>query len=385
MENINRYLKLELPSKQSAFLWGPRKTGKTTFLRKTFPDSAVFNFLDTDLFFDVSKKPSVLREKIIALPPVQLDRPIILDEVQKIPAVMDEVHYLIEEKGLHFILCGSSARKLKRGHANLLGGRAWRYEMFPFVSVELPKFDLLKGLNNGLIPSHYLEDDAQMSLKAYLQDYLKEEVASEGLVRNMPAFSRFFDAMSYGHGEMLNFANIARDCGVDAKTVREYYHILIDTLLGRFVEPFKLSQDRGVITRAAKFYLFDVGVAGSVLKRTIPETKGDIFGKAFEHFIFMELTAFREYKRKDFEINYWRTKSGLEVDFVLAGGEVAIEVKGTSRVDSTDMRGIRSFVNQYKPKKAMVVSNQREAHMIGDIRVVPWQDFLSSLWQGEII
>ena len=385
MENIIRCLKIKLPSRQSAFLWGPRKTGKTTFLRQNFPDSVSFNFLDTDLFFDVSKSPSVLRHRILGLKSAQLDHPIILDEVQKIPAVMDEVHYLIEEKGLRFILCGSSARKLKRGHANLLGGRAWRYEMFPFVSVELPEFDLLKGLNNGLIPSHYLQDDAQMSLTAYVQDYLKEEVASEGLVRNIPAFSRFFDAMSYSHGEMLNFANIARDCGVDAKTVREYYQILVDTLLGRFVAPFKRSQDRGVITRAEKFYLFDVGVAGAVLKRRMHELKGDVFGKAFEHFIFMELTAFRAYDRKDFEINYWRTKSGLEVDFILAKGEVALEVKGTSRIDSADMRGMRSFVDQYKPKKAIIVCNERAQRLVGDIMILPWKDFCRQLWSGEIL
>ena len=151
MENIQRYLKVDLPPKQSAFLWGPRKTGKTTFLRKNFPESISYNFLDTDLFFEVSKDPSVLRERILGLTSAQLSRPIILDEVQKVPAVMDEVHYMIEEKGLRFILCGSSARKLKRGHANLLGGRAWRYGMFPFVSAELPQLDLLKGLNNGFI------------------------------------------------------------------------------------------------------------------------------------------------------------------------------------------------------------------------------------------
>jgi len=385
MENLTRRLKIKLPSRQSTFLWGPRKTGKTTFLRQNFPNSVSFDFLNTDLFFDVSKSPSVLRHRILGLKPTQLAQPIILDEVQKIPAVLDEVHYLIEEKGLRFILCGSSARKLKRGHANLLGGRAWRYEMFPFVTVELPKFDLLKALNNGLIPSHYLQDDAGMSLMAYVQDYLKEEVASEGLVRNMPAFSRFFDAMSYSHGEMLNFANIAGDCAVDAKTVREYYQILVDTLLGRFVAPFKRSLDRGVITRAEKFYLFDVGVAGAVLKRRIHEPKGDVFGKAFEHFIFMELTAFREYASQDFEINYWRTKSGFEVDFILAKGEVALEVKGTSRVDSADMRGLRSFVDQYKPKKAIIVCNERAQRLVGDITIMPWKDFCGQLWSKKIL
>ena len=385
MENIVRRLQIKLPEKQSAFLWGARKTGKTTFLRQAFPESVSYNFLDTDLFFTISKTPSVLRQRILALEAAKLKRPIILDEVQKIPGVMDEVHYLIEEKGLRFILCGSSARKLRRGHVNLLGGRAWRYEMFPLTSMELPEFDLLRALNNGLIPSHYLEDAPQMSLKAYVQDYLKEEVFSEGLTRNIPAFSRFFDAMGYSHGEMLNFANIARDCGVDAKTVREYYQILVDTLLGRFVEPFKRQQDRGVITRAAKFYLFDTGVAGAVIKRRIPEARGEVFGKAFEHFIFMELAAYRGYAGKDFDINYWRTKAGQEVDFVLAGGETAIEVKGSSRVDNADIRGMRAFVDQYNPRRALIVSQEKVRRAAGSITIIPWPEFLAELWAGKIV
>lgn len=385
MKNIDRKLKIKLPERQSAFLWGARKTGKTTFLRHTFSESAIYNFLDTDLFFAVSKMPSNLRQRILALGEAKLKYPIILDEVQKIPGVMDEVHYLIEEKGLRFILCGSSARKLKRGHANLLGGRAWRYEMFPFTSTEIGDFDLLRALNHGLIPSHYLEDEPQMSLKAYVQDYLKEEVFSEGLTRNIPAFSRFFDAMAYSHGEMLNFANIARDCGVDAKTVREYYQILVDTLLGRFVEPFKRQQDRGVIMRAPKFYLFDTGVAGAIIRRQIPEPRGEAFGKAFEHFIFMELSAYRGYAARDFDINYWRTKTGQEVDFVLAGGEVAVEVKGALRVDSADMRGMRAFVDQYKPRRALIVCQETVRRAAGGITIMPWPEFLAELWAGKIV
>lgn len=385
MKNIDRKLKIKLPERQSAFLWGARKTGKTTFLRHAFPESAVYNFLDTDLFFAVSKMPSNLRQRILALGEAKLKDPIILDEVQKILGVMDEVHYLIEEKGLRFILCGSSARKLKRGHANLLGGRAWRYEMFPFTSTEIGDFDLLRALNHGLIPSHYLEDEPQMSLKAYVQDYLKEEVFSEGLTRNIPAFSRFFDAMAYSHAEMLNFANIARDCGVDAKTVREYYQILVDTLLGRFVEPFKRQQDRGVIMRAPKFYLFDTGVAGAIIRRQIPEPRGEAFGKAFEHFIFMELSAYRGYAARDFDIHYWRTKAGQEVDFILAGGEVAVEVKGALRVDNADMRGMRAFVDQYKPRRALIVCQETVRRVAGGITIMPWSEFLSELWAGKII
>ncbi len=383
MLDIKRQLKIDLPAKQSAFLWGARKTGKTTLLKTVFPKSIYFDFLDTELFFEVSKKPSLLREYIFANSTEQLSLPIILDEVQKIPALLDEVHWLIENKKLRFILCGSSARKLKRGQANLLGGRAWRYELLPLTSRELPQLIILRVLNNGLIPSHYLEEDASRSLKAYVLDYLKEEVFDEGLTRNIPAFSRFFDSLGYSQGEITNFSNIARDCGVDAKTVREYYNILVDTLLGSFVEPYHRKEDRGLISKAAKFYLFDVGVAGFLAKRKILEEKGEGFGKAFEHFIYMELNAYRNYENKDFRINFWRTKSGQEVDFIL-DGKIAIEIKST-RIDQRDLSGLRTFIAEYKPLKAIVVSNERLKRSVDNITIMPWQEFLDQLWRGEII
>ncbi len=325
MPEIQRILNLELPERQSAFLWGARKTGKSTYLKSAFPKSLVFDFLKTDLLLEFSKRPSLLRERLLARDEGVLKHPIILDEVQKVPNLLNEVHWLIENEGLRFILCGSSARKLKRGKANLLGGRAWRYEMFPLVSAELGEVDLLKVLNRGLIPSHYLKDDYLRSLKAYVTDYLKEEVFDEGLTRNIPAFSRFFDAMGYSHGELTNYSNIARDCGVDSKTVKEYYQILVDTLLGRFISPFKKRQSRQVIGKAPKFYLFDVGVAGVLTNRHVTDPRGELFGKALEHFIFMELVAHRSLSGLDYEISFWRTKTGLEVDFVLGGGEIAIE------------------------------------------------------------
>ena len=290
MKNIKRILNIKLPKNQSAFLWGARKTGKTTYLKEHFPGSIVYDFLKTDLFFEISKNPSLLRERLLAKEPSLLKEPIILDEVQKVPQVLDEVHWLIENKDLRFVLCGSSARKLKRGHANLLGGRAWRYELFPLTSHEIGDIDLLRALNHGLIPLHYLQqrEDCKKSLEAYVQDYLREEVFAEGLTRNIPAFSRFFDAFGYSHGELTNYANIARDCGIDAKTVKEYYQILIDTLLAVRVEPFKKRQSRQVITKASKYYMFDVGVAGHLTKRNILEQKGSEFGKAFEHFMLMD-------------------------------------------------------------------------------------------------
>ena len=384
-KKINRILNINLPQGQSAFLWGPRKTGKTTFLREKYPNSIFYDFLKTDLFFEFSKRPALLREQLLSKSAQILSHPIILDEVQKIPKILDEVHWLIENKGLRFLLCGSSARKLKRGKSNLLGGRAWRYEMFPFVSEELDQWELLKVLNSGMVPDHFFQTNFKKSLRAYVQDYLKEEVFAEGLIRNIPAFSRFFDAMGYSHGELTNYLNIARDCAVDSKTVKEYYQILVDTLLGKIVEPFKKRQSRQVISRASKFYLFDVGIANFIAKRRIEEGKGELFGKALEHFIFMELVAYNSYNELDFDINFWRTKSGLEVDFILGNGDVAIEVKGTSRIDNKNLRSLKVFSEEYKPRKALLVCNEIEERISGKIRILPYKKFLNDLWAGKII
>jgi predicted AAA+ superfamily ATPase len=385
MENIDRLLKIALPKGRSAFLWGPRKTGKTTYLKTAFLNSLTFDMLQTDLFLEYAKRPFLLREQLKAARPDQLKEPIIIDEVQKAPHLLDEIHWLIENKGLRFILSGSSARKLKRGKANLLGGRAWRFEMHPLVSAEIEELDLLAALNRGMIPDHYLHEEYGKSLQAYVRDYLKEEVFDEGLTRNIPAFSRFFDAMGYSHGELTNYANIARECGVDAKTVKEYYQILIDTLLGVLIEPFKRRQERQVITKAGKFYLFDVGVAGAITRRDIPEERGEQFGKAFEHFILMEIMAHRSYTELGYEVNFWRTKAGQEVDFILGRGQVALEVKGTSRIDNADLRHLKAFAQEHRPKKALLVCNERAPRMVESIHVLPWREFLSMLWEGTII
>ena len=360
MDNIKRILDVNLPPKQSAFLWGARKTGKTTYLQKKFPNSLVYDFLKTDLFLEISKNPALLRERLLAKDKNITKQPIILDEVQKVPQVLDEVHWLIENKGLSFILCGSSARKLKRDHANLLGGRAWRYEMFPLVTAELKHIDLLRILNQGMIPSHYLQgQNYRKSLKAYVQDYLKEEVFAEGLTRNIPAFSRFFDAFGYSHGELTNYTNIASDCGVDSKTVKEYYQILVDTLLAVRVDPFNMRQTRQIITKAPKYYFFDVGVAGYITKRYLEEEKGEQFGKAFEHFLLTEIIAYRSYNDLDFGINFWRTKSGLEVDFILGQGEVALEVKGGARVDKRDLSGLMAFGESHSLRRSIIICNKK--------------------------
>jgi predicted AAA+ superfamily ATPase len=385
--SFDRILDIDLPKGQSAFLWGARKTGKTTYLKQKCPQSLYFDFLKTDLFLDCLKTPSLLRERILAKSEELLSYPIILDEVQKVPQILDEVHWLIENRGLSFILCGSSARKLKRGHANLLGGRAWRYQMAPLTFSETGECNLLKILNQGLIPAHYAANEThyRKSLKAYITDYLIEEVFHEGLTRNIQAFSRFFAALTHCQGEMLNYANIARDCGVDAKTVREYFLILEDTLVGTLVYPYNRRKSREIITQMPRFYFFDVGVGGYIAQRTVVEEKGEQFGRALEHFIFMELQAYKNYREKEFELYYWRTKNGQEVDFILNDAEVCIEVKGTSLVKSSDMKGISAFKDEHRPSKSIIVCNERESRLSGDIRILPWQLFLEELWSGMIV
>ena len=382
---FNRLLTIDLPPQQSAFLWGARKTGKTTLLREQFTQSVFIDFLRTDTFIEYTRAPYLLRERLMAKQDQAVQHPIIIDEVQKVPEILNEVHWLIENRGLQFILCGSSARKLRRGQANLLGGRAWRFELFPLVSKEVEDLDLLRALNHGMIPSHYLQDNYKRSLRGYVQDYLKEEVFQEGLTRNIPAFSRFFEAMGYAHGSLLNYTNIARECGVTSKTVKEYYQILVDTLLGTYVMPFKKRQERQVITKAPKFYLFDVGVAGAICKRTIPEERGEMFGNAFEHFIYLEMLAHSSYHEIDYEIQFWRTKSGQEVDFVLGGGEVAVEVKSTARLDKRSLRPLKTFIELYKPREAIVVCNESEERLHSGIKIMPWRIFLQKMWQDEII
>ena len=382
---VNRLLRVDLPPRQSAFLWGPRKSGKSTYLAQQFKDSIRYDFLKSDLVIRFSARPATFREQILALSSRDLTRPIILDEVQKVPALLDEVHWLIENRNLRFILCGSSARKLKRGKANLLGGRAWRFEMFPLVSAELAAVDLLRALNRGLIPSHYFAANYRRSLEGYVRDYLKEEVFDEGLTRNAGAFARFFDALGYSHGELTNYANIARDCGVSAKTVKEYYQILVDTLVGRLVLPFKRQQSRQAIVRAAKFYLFDVGVAGALTRRSILEERGAAFGKALEHFIVTEVFAHASYTELNYPVTFWRTKSGLEVDLVLADAVVAIEVKGSSRVDGRDLRALSAFAQEHRPRRAIIVCNEDAPRVVGSIELLPWRHFLQQLWSGAVI
>lgn len=385
---FDRILQLDLLDNKSAFLWGARQTGKSTYLKQKFPQAMRYDLLKTDLQQRFAKQPALFRESILALN--TNTSPIIVDEIQKIPALLDEVHWLIENAQAQFILCGSSARKLKKMGSNLLGGRALRYAFYPLVYPEIPHFDLLKALNQGLIPSHYLASDATPLLESYVLDYLNQEIREEGLVRYLPDFSRFLDSIAFSHGQMTNYVNIARDCGVSAKTVENYYHILVDTLLGYFLPPYHKKIKRDIISKTPKFYLFDVGVANYLSKRQVSELRGSLAGEAFEHFIFMELIAYNSLNKKRIEYSYWRTKTGLEVDFVLNNAEIAIEVKISAAVQKSDLHGLLAFCEEHQPKKAIVVSQDPFPRklIISEktcIDILPWQEFLQQLWTGEII
>ena len=377
-----RSLDIDLPPGQSAFLWGARQTGKSTYLRRRFPDSVYLDLLDFDVRLPLSARPSRLGEMLEPLARAR-GAPVVIDEIQKVPGLLDEVHRLIESRRLSFVLCGSSARRIRRAGVNLLGGRAWRFEMFPLTWPEVPGFDLLTALNDGLLPGIHGRPHARRSLAAYVRDFLAHEIIGEALTRNTDAFLRFFEALRFSHGELLNYSNIARDCGVSAKTVRTYFEILRDTLVGHLIQPFHRRAGRQSISAAPKFYLFDVGVAGQVCGRRLVDAAGAEFGRAFEHFVLLEILAARSYREADFPIQFWRTKTGLEVDLVLNRGEVAVEVKG--RVRRGDLRPMRAFREEFGPRRAIVVTAERHPRRIDGIDIMPYGHFLGRLHAGEIL
>lgn len=387
--DLKRLLKIDIAPKQSAFLWGLRKSGKSTYLKKNFPKSIYIDLLKKDIFTKYLKAPNLLREELLALDKADLKYPVIIDEIQKVPDLLDEVHWLIENSSAYFILCGSSARKLRRGAANLLGGRAWSFHMHPLCTREIQDFDLLHAMNSGLIPSHYLSKNYRRSLNAYVEEYLKEEIQAEALVRNLQSFARFLDIFAYSNGELTNYSNIARDCGVDAKTIKEYYQILIDTLMGYYIYPFTGSDSRDTIRATPKFYLADLGIASFLSKKTFLDLKGTEAGHAFEHFILMEIIAYKDLKEKFFNIYFWRIKNNLEVDFVINQAEFAIEVKISKQIQKKDLKPLIEFKKRYPKSKAIAVSlDDKKRKIVIDenieIMVYPYMEFLDLMWTEKL-
>lgn len=383
---LKRRLKLDLPRRQSLFLWGARKTGKSTYLKDNFSNSLYIDLLDHSTFLRYSKSVSILKDEIIATS----SSIVIIDEVQKIPELLDEVHHIIEEiKDTSFILCGSSMRKLKLSGSNLLGGRAWRQLFLPLCFPELPEFDLLKIFNHGLIPDHYLSKNIPIrSIEGYVVDYLIPEVQWEGKIRNLGSFSRFLEAIAFSNCQMVNFSNIARECQVNTKTAQGYVDLLCDMFLGYLVRPFTQKSSRQLISKAPKFYFFDTGIALYLLQKEIKLLKGPDAGQALENYIFLELKSYQELNKKRYNISYWRTKSGLEVDFIIGRDMAAIEVKISSLVQTKELKGLIEFSKDHNPKHSIVVSLESSKRLITasgvQILIYSVKDFLEELWNGRI-
>lgn len=378
---FTRFFKMQDAESESIFLWGARQTGKSTLLKKLFPDAHYIDLLKADEFERFNRRPELLREQLTLVPEGVL---IIIDEVQKIPQLLDEVHWLMTNKNLRFILCGSSARKLKRSGANLLGGRALRNVLHPLVSAEIPDFDIHRAINNGLLPRHYLVENAQKRLQAYVGDYLQEEIRAEALTRNLSSFTRFLEVAALSCGEMLNYNNIASECGVSAPTVKEYFSILEETMIGYTVPAFVKTIKRRVIL-APRFYYFDVGLTNYLLKRRDLRQGSPEFGKAFEQLIIQELVAYLSYTENENRLAYWRTVSGYEVDAVLGDAQVAIEIKSTTELQSHHTKGLKAFSEEHPQARLLAVTFDPNPRLMNGIEVLPAKMFLEKLWKGEIV
>jgi len=373
---------LQLLKKKSFFLFGPRSTGKTYLINEQLKDQAViFDLLKGDLFLRLSADPSLIEGMIDA--ENSSGSPVVIDEIQRIPALLNEVHRLIEEKRIRFLLTGSSARKLKKEHANLLAGRAWNAALFPLSFSEIPNFNLDRYLRYGGLPQVYPSRYPEEELDAYVNTYLKEEIQAEGLIRKLPPFSRFLKTAALSNGNVLNFTEVANDSQVPPSTVREYYSILIDTLVGFFLEPWARSKKRKAI-QTAKFYFFDTGVTNAIAGTKHLDRNSNAYGMSFEQFIGMEIRAYLSYSRIKDPLTFWRTTHGFEVDYLI-GDHTAIEVKSTHKISPRHLKGLKALQEEKVFKKYLLITQDKISIEKNDIRAMHWNDFLQKLWRGKII
>ncbi len=348
-------------------------------IRQALPRAKVYNLLDNDVFLKLSRRPSRLREEL-----TEADEVVVIDEIQKLPMLLDEVQLLIDEKNKRFLLTGSSARKLRRGGANLLGGRCTTATLHPLVSAEIPGLDLARALAFGTLPPVHLSPNPEADLADYVGTYLREEVAAEGLTRNIPAFSRFLEVAALCSGQQINYAKISNDSQVARSTVQEYFEILKDTLLAYELPAWQKSVKRKPV-QVHKFYFFDVGVARSLRGGGPVREKTPEFGAALEAFIFHELRAYADYRGSPREdLSYWRSKSGYEVDFILAG-RTAIEVKASRNVSVQDLKGLRALAEEGTLRDFICVSLEAQPRRAAGIEIVPWRLFLERLWAGRYV
>lgn len=379
---IKRFITKDNFLNESYFLFGARQTGKSTLLWELFPEAAFYDLLENNTFERLQRNPSLLRQDLEMLEPGTL---VIIDEIQNLPELLNEVQWLMVRKGHRFILSGSSARKLRRSGVNLLGGRAIMQTFYPFVNHEIPDFDIVKAVNQGMLPRHYLASEKNYwdLLQAYVSVYLKEEIKAESLVRNLSSFNRFLDAAALTDGEMVNYNNIASDCGVDAKTAKEYFSILEETLIGYMVPAYTKTVKRKV-RQSPKFYFFDVSIPNYLLGRRMMQPGSDSFGHAFEHLVIQELIAYLGYRRVQNALSYWHTYNGYEVDAVLGDAEVAIEIKATNEVQHRHLHGLKAFKEEHPDARLVVVSLDPNPRLMNGVEIMPATYFFRQLWDEKI-
>lgn len=379
-KSYQRIIPLEATlSKQSVLLLGPRRTGKSWLIRNHIKPDRVFNLLQSDTFQQLSARPSLIRESL-----TPSDRLIAIDEIQKLPILMDEVHLMIEEMSVRFLLTGSSARKLKRSHTSLMAGRAKTMYLYPFTSSELGDgFDLDRALSFGTLPPVYLAGDPDDILSSYVGDYLREEIQAEALTRKIENFSRFLTQAAIHNGELLNFESVASDAQVPARTIREYYRILEDTLIGSMLEPLKTTGKRKPVSHA-KFYFFDVGVVNALTNTTNMRDTNPVYGNRFEHLIMTELRSYLSYFSPKRKLNFWRTQEGDEVDFVI-DQSIAIEAKSSRMVDERDLKGLKKIAQESPVARQIVVSRDSQRRRLHSVEIIPYQEFLADLWDHKIV
>ena len=377
----HRIFDIENRLDEAMFLFGGRQVGKSTLLKERFPNAIYIDLLNSELRNRFRQHPEEFRESLLRYQPETL---VIVDEIQKVPDLLDEVHWLMVNKGLHFILSGSSARKLKKSGANNLGGRAIPEILFPLVSAEIPDFDLERAIQNGMIPRHYMVANARNRLKSYIELYLKEEIMEEAAVQNVDDFIRFLEVAAISDGEIINYENVASDCGVSANTVKAYYKILCDTLLGFKVPAFSKVIKRK-LNKASRFYFFDVGIANYLTGRHQLAPKTPEYGHAFEHLVMQEIMAYLGYKDSEEKLTYWHTYDNIEVDAVIGDARVAIEIKSTDTIQTGHKKGLAEFAREHPGVKQIIVSRDRISRRSSDVDLYYVNDFFKALWNDEII
>lgn len=377
----HRIFDIENRLDEAMFLFGGRQVGKSTLLKERFPKAVYIDLLNSELRNRFQQHPEEFRESLLRYPSETL---VIVDEIQKVPDLLDEVHWLMVNKGLFFILSGSSARKLKKRGANNLGGRAIPETLFPLVSVEIPDYDLDRAIQNGMIPRHYMVANARNRLKSYIELYLKEEILEEAAVQKVDDFIRFLEVAAISDGEMLNYENVATDCGVSANTVKAYYKILCDTLLGFEIPAYRKVIKRK-LTKASRFYFFDVGIANYLTGRHHLAPKTPEYGHAFEHLVMQEIVAYLGYKNSEEKLTYWHTYDDIEVDAVIGDARVAIEIKSADSIQTSHKKGLIEFAKEHPNVKLVLVSRDRITRRNGEIDLYYVTDFFKALWNDEII